>query len=316
MLIEEVLEIQKRNYILEKEILSKFSEVLKPYISLKNIQDKLEQTGFNGVYMLDSDLFRSITQNVDTLGLYTSKEKVIIIDKECYNRDKGIGIHEMGHAFLDNDSNKEIIIDDHHMIYGKGLGEGAMAILGTNLNIKKLDKIDYKLYPEQSMIFKQLNVLYNYSNIKEYENLLIHLFMKPKKFLSLIKDIYEDIYLNKLPSFDVNLAVKSAFAMVSSTDALLENNDDQLSIFLSYVNSLYLNIVNKNEEIENKLFLTSKAFEKTSEEKIISAIFNSDISYMKRLELYLDILLSEISKRLEKFDNNVKNEKSKILLPS
>lgn len=69
MLIEEVKN-KKRNYSEERDILMNFAKILKPYVSLKNIQSKLEQNGFNGVYILGSDIFHTIDEKKNTAGIY------------------------------------------------------------------------------------------------------------------------------------------------------------------------------------------------------------------------------------------------------
>ena len=318
MLIKEITENQVRNYEEEKNILINFSNSLKPYISLKGIQKKLEQNGFNGVYILDSNLFHLIEKNLNVTGMYFHDEKIIIIDKESYIKDKSIGIHEMGYAFLDGKNYKEIIFDDNSIIYGIGLEEGAMAILQSNLNLKNMDKCNNNIYPLQTRIFKQLNILYKYSNFKEYENLLVHLFKEPKTFIPLIKNMYEDIYMSKLPNLNAELVTKSAFYMISGTDALLENNDNELYNFLSYINSIYLNIADEKIRNENKsdIFMKPNSLQKTVIEKYLYAIFNSDMAYLKRLSSNLDIALSEVLERLDCFDvENLKDNKCKILLP-
>ena len=315
MLIEEVKN-KKRNYSEERDILMNFAKILKPYVSLKNIQSKLEQNGFNGVYILGSDIFHTIDEKKNTAGIYIPEEKIIIIDKESYSKDKSIGIHEMGHAFLNGENSKEIIIDHNSVLYGNGLEEGAMAIIQDSTNLKNIDECNNNIYPLHTTIFHQLNTLYKYSNVRKYENLLIHLFNEPKSFIPLIKDIYEDIFMSRFSKSDNELAIRSAFLMMSGTDALVEYSDIELYTFLNYVNSIYLKLLDdkvKTEEKNNKFFINSNYLEKTKEEKYLFAIFDCDNAYFNRLISYLNSLLLEISRRLENFDND--NVKSKVLLP-
>ena len=292
MLIEEVKN-KKRNYSEERDILMNFAKILKPYVSLKNIQSKLEQNGFNGVYILGSDIFHTIDEKKNTAGIYIPEEKIIIIDKESYSKDKSIGIHEMGHAFLNGENSKEIIIDHNSVLYGNGLEEGAMVILQGSTNLKNIDECNNNIYPLHTAIFHQLNTLYKYSNVRKYENLLIHLFNEPKSFIPLIKDIYEDIFMSRF-----------------------SKSDNELYTFLNYVNSIYLKLLDdkvKTEEKNNKFFINSNYLERTKEEKYLFAIFDCDNAYFNRLISYLNSLLLEISRRLENFDND--NVKSKVLLP-
>ena len=319
MSIKDIIENQTRNYAEEKNILLQFSNVLKPYISLETIERRLEINGFNGVYILDKDLFELLYQSPNTVGLYSHEDKVIVMNQENYNMDRRIGIHEMGHAFLDSENERKIMIDEISILYGKGLEEGAMAILQSNPSMQNIHNINPQCYQFQSILFQQLNVLYKYSNISEYENLLVHLFMNPKTFLPVIRDVYENIYVSRLSTFKINLAAKSAFAMVTGTDALIDCADKQLYDFLNYMNSLYLNVADekiRNGEKSNELFITSKDFAKTREELLLFGIFNSDIGYMERQELNLDTVLLLINERLETFDNKKINDgRSKIMLP-
>lgn len=319
MQVEEIIKSQTRDYSEEKSIIEQFSSILKPYISLEKIKKRLEINGFNGVYILDKNLYNSIDRTQNTVGLYCHEEKVIIINKESYYLDKSIGIHEIGHAFLESENERKIEIDGVPILYGKGLEEGAMAILQSNKSIRNIQNINPSIYPFQSILFQQLNVLYKYSDVDGYENLLVHLFMNPKTFLSTIRDIYENIYINKLSQSNINLASKSAFAMVTGTDVLIDCSNPELYNWLNYINSLYLNV--SDEQIRNgkkndKLFLTSKDFAKTREEILFSAIFNLDIGYLERQTQNLNSALILINEILENIGNEKENNgRSKIILP-
>lgn len=314
-MLEDILKGKTRNYKEEKKILEKFLLRVKPYISQKRITDRLEQNGFNGIYILNDEDFSKLVDNSNVSGIYCPDEKIIILSEIGYYNDINIGVHEMGHAYLNGESKRKITIDNDNIIYGKGLEEGAISLLQSNCRINKIDKTSNIVYPFQSILFKQLNALYINSDIQEYDNLLIHLFMNPQSFIPLIRDIYSDIYLKELHNLNIKLAEKTAFKIISGSDALLDICDTQLFLYLSFFNSLFFNISNNgiiNNCKDNDLFISSPYFEKTNEEKLFSCLFNDSL-YMERMEEYLNKMLLIISDRLEKIDND--KSKSKILLP-
>lgn len=316
MLIENVVKKNNRDYEEEKNILLEFSQILKPYISLESIQKKLETNGFKGVYILNDHLFKMVSSSENTLGIYSGENKAIILNRKDYIKNKSIGIHEMGHAYLDGSSSKEITLDDSIIIYGNGLEEAAMAIFQCNLDIKNINKQFCNIYPYPSILFKQLDILYKNSNCQKYDNLLIHLFMEPETLIPLIRNIYEDIYTRKMSCLDEELITKSAFYMISGIDTLVGYNDKLLYSLLCCMNSIYLNFINTDVEKKeyNEIFFNLNDFRKTKEEILLFKIFNSDINYMKRLELNLKNILSSMTERLEKFDNE-ENSKTKIIMP-
>lgn len=309
MLVEQVVKKQKRNYNVENETLLSLSKFLNPYISLEDIKKRLKENNFNGVYIIDE--FDSIEEEPNVLGVYSDNDKAIVLKKEEYYKDKTIGIHEMGHAFLNGRNIKNIIFDNKLIGYGYGLEEGAMAFLQYSSSIKDINEVNSKVYTFQCNLFKQLSVLYSYSKSKKYENLLIHLFMEPETFIPLISNIYEDIYTEKFKNSENSLSIKSAFNLIAGTDALLEYNDTDLYLLLSYINTIYLYMANKNAVNENsykKIFINFDDIKMREEEIILLKIFNSDINYMKRLEIQLKATLCVISNLLDNFDNKKTND--------
>lgn len=315
MLVEQVVKKQKRNYNVEKELLLNLAKFLNPYISLEDIKKRLKKNGFKGVYIVDE--FDSVETQPNVLGIYSDNDKAIVLKREEYNKDKTIGTHEMGHAFLNGRNIKNIIFDNRLIGYGYGLEEGAMAFLQYSSSIKDINEVNSKVYAFQCNLFKQLSVLYSYSKSKKYENLLIHLFMEPETFIPLISNIYEDIYTEKFKNSENSLSIKSAFNLISGTDALLEYNDTDLYLLLSYINTIYLYMANKNADKENsykKIFINFDDIKMREEEIILLKIFNSDINYMKRLEIQLKATLCVISNLLDNFDNKKTNDVNNKIL--
>lgn len=315
MLVEQVVKKQKRNYNVEKESLLNLAKFLNPYISLEDIKKRLKKNGFKGVYIVDE--FDSVETQPNVLGIYSDNDKAIVLKREEYNKDKTIGTHEMGHAFLNGRNIKNIIFDNRLIGYGYGLEEGAMAFLQYSSSIKDINEVNSKVYAFQCNLFKQLSVLYSYSKSKKYENLLIHLFMEPETFIPLISNIYEDIYTEKFKNSENSLSIKSAFNLIAGTDALLEYNDTDLYLLLSYINTIYLYMANKNAVNENsykKIFINFDDIKMREEEIILLKIFNSDINYMKRLEIQLKATLCVISNLLDNFDNKKTNDVNNKIL--
>lgn len=315
MLVEQIVEKQRRNYNVERESLLNLSKFLNPYISLEDILKRLKENGFKGVYTIDE--FDSVEEQPNVLGIYSNNDKAIVLKKEEYDKDKTIGIHEMGHAFLNGRNIKNIILDNRSIDYGYGLEEGAMAFLQYSSSIKDINGINSKFYQFQCNLFKQLNILYSYSKSKKYENLLIHLFMEPETFIPLISNIYEDIYTEKFKNPEKSLVIKAAFNLIAGTDALIEYNDTDLYVLLSYINTIYLYMANTNAENENSyknIFINFDDIKMRKEEIIFLKIFNSDINYMKRLETQLKAVLCVISNLLDSFDNKKTNDVNNKIL--
>lgn len=301
---KDIIKKYKRDYNIEKKILCDFSEVLKNYISFKNIQNTLYQNGFNGIYLLEKKAFSRFRNSNKIMGLYDEIEKVIIMNKDEYLYDERIAIHEMGHAFLDCKSQRKIEIDGKNIKYGVGLEEGAVTLLMCTSNVNDISEINKYAYLQQSRLFQQLNALYNYSNVKEYDNLLIHLLLKPDKFIPLVRDIYEDIFKTNYPDFNCSLSTKSAHSIICGTDTLIDYQNDNLYGLLKYINALYLNVADSDVRNgkETSLFIKSKDFNMTREEILLSQIFNKDYSYVQRQQSNLDVAIRLVNEELEECD--------------
>ena len=328
MKVQEVLENTKRDYSLEKEILSNFSEALKSYISLSEINDRLEANNFGGVYVLDDNTFYSLEDKSSIYGSYNIGTKSILLPvSHC--REKDTGIHEMGHAFLDGRNRSKITIDNVVLEYGLGLEEGAVSLLECNNSISDISKYDSHVYPRESILFKQLDQLYQYADIKEYPNLLIHMFKDPKNFLYLIKEIYEKNFKRMYPKYESYMAFRSAFSMIQGTDIL--NNSDMVpkDLFnnLKLLNMLYLYVADQDLRFGDKvhpLFGKVDTFTMDSTDKLINLLFGCCDGYMDSMLGQLDKLLDNFqadfetigqSEMSEKISIHKSLDKQKIILP-
>ena len=309
MKFEEVLKKDERNYKIEKEILTNFSNILRSSISINNIQDTLEKNGFNGVYILEPERILLLGQKVDFIGLYDKISKVIILNKNEYLNDNKVGVHEMGHAYLDGRSESNIIYCDRELSYGKGLEEGAVTLLSCASNVKEIDKVDPFVYAYQTRLFQQLDVLYKYSEFKNYDNLLIHLFVEPKRFIPLIKDIYENLYKKSYLDYDRSIILTSAFAMIVGNDLLIDCDDREVYKLLNYINAIYLSVVDKDVRMgikNNSLFLNVNHFKETTEEIFLEKIFGFSDGFFQRQLSNLNSTMVLLNERLEQYDEEGK----------
>lgn len=315
MEIKEVVKDCERNYREEKNIIEDFAGVVKPCISLKEIKKRLDDNGFNGVYILSKEKFALVNNSANTIGFYNQEGKVIVINESHYAFNKKSGVHEMGHAFLDGRNEREI--SELSASYGVGLEEGAMSILEVTSNVEELNKRNCTAYPLQARFFHQLNTLYGYSNCKEYKNLLIHLLKEPEKFIPLIRDVYEDIFKEQYPEFKHLLSDRSALAMISGTDALIPHSNEKLNVYLNCLNSLYLNVADediRSEKFSDYMFMNAKHFIRTNEEKLFSQIFGNDKIYFERQQAHLEVLLDMINQELEALPIKENSFKNKVLV--
>ncbi|MBO5095653.1 MAG: hypothetical protein J6B98_02150, partial [Bacilli bacterium] len=250
-------------------------------------------------------------------GVYVPIEKVVLIDVTHFAVNKKYGVHEMGHAYLDGRNERKITFNGSDITYGIGLEEGAMSILEVTSNIQDINKRNCTSYPLQAKLFHQLNALYGYSNVKEYKNLLLHLFVEPEKFIPLIRDIYDDIYKEQLSDFKHILSDKSALAMVSGTDSLIDYDAGNLNGYLNYLNSLYLNVADedvRNERYFDNMFISAKDFLRTNDEVLYFNIFGNDKLYYERQQRHLETLLGLINEELEKISIQTDNDRNKVFV--
>lgn len=313
MEIGDLIKQNFRNYEEEKKVLENFKFLFKGIISSKHIDNTLKDNGFNGMYIVNNDIFSQLTSNKNTMGFYNLEHQIIILNEVFYKRYEFIGLHELGHAYLNGRILKELNIDNEKISYGYGIEEGAVSLLMSLNNIKDLDKCNSMFYKCQSKFFQQINVLYKHSDVRSYENLLIHLFKEPTTFISLIEDIYVSLIKHK---FDSYYGTRSAYYLIEIADLLTNlGQESNLYNFISNINSLYLAVSDDDIKIgkkENSLFSISNCFRMTMEEKLFYALFHTDRSYYERQIFYLEQLLFEIQEYLE--DNIDDKKMSKNLM--
>lgn len=318
MEMTELAKYFERDRNVEKEILAGFSNILRNHFTREEIEKTLLENGFNGVYLLDEEQIESLNDLLDEddkqiilselrdlFGTYYLNEKIIIMNKNEYLNNKEIGIHEMGHAFLDSRNEAIIQINSSKIRYGIGLEEGAVTSLMVTDDIEDISNYSPNVYPDQTIFFQQLNALYQYTTLKKYPNLLIHMFKEPEKFMVLVREIYTDIYEQNYETMDNSVITKSAFDIVVGTDMLTTDNSLSLEGFklMHAINTIYLHMADKdirNKNKRNTLFKNFKELEKTNEEILLGKIFGDDGGYMERLSNLLEDLVLSFQADVEK----------------
>lgn len=297
--IEELILKTKRNYDIEKEAINDMARILRPYITKKEITKVLEENGFAGFYIIKEELFNDHFKEDTESGLYDTIYKAAIMNEKQAAIDPTIKLHELFHACLDAKNIKKILSDGVETNFGVGFEEGAASIIHSINNYKDIDKAKPTCYVFQSRLFQQLNVLYNYTKIKEYPNLLISMMKKPEQFLPLIRDIYSDLLEDKIECTDKLLFGKSAHHMVCIADILTEKKylDRRLYDFANFLNSLYLTIADfeiYRGKKTNKLFSIPDVYLAKPGLDFLLQLFDIDKYYCGyRLE-YLKSLLCQM----------------------
>jgi len=287
MEVIDIIKDSNRNYIEEKEILRNFKSIVKSQIGAKEVNRVLEENGFQGIYIVDKDIYRQVAPSLDSIGFYDSKLRVILLDEAGYYKDKIIGIHEVAHAYLNGKSNSKIIIDSSELFYGNGLEEGAASLLMSTNNINKIENCYPNSYPLQSRLFQQASVLYQNSDVRCYKNLLVHLFKEPDKFISVLNDVYVYLAKDKLNSTDSLLGTRSAYVLMQTADILtfLKTDNRMLYELVYLLNSLYLTVSDSGFYLgnwDNKLFNIIRQFKMSNEEKLLYALFEDKSAYFSR----------------------------------
>ena len=299
-----------RNYKAENLGIKMLAKKVKSCISEDDIRNALINNGFKGVYILSNEAFCKVRESESVSAYYMPDEKKIIVNSACYEENHDIVIHELVHAYLDCKNSPEIEVNEECITYGHGLEEGCCAIIQNTNTINNIDNCIIDCYRYQSHLIRQLNVLYKYSPDKKYPNLIHHLLKEPADFLPAIERTYEGI-LNSL-GIEIDsreIALKSALAIVTSTDAMLDNNDYEFTYMYSinsYMNTVYLFLANKqirDGKKVNLLFPTFDKTEKTKEDHFEKLIFKKENGYFRRQVNNISSLLMLQQDELEQYSN-------------
>lgn len=314
-----ILSKKTRDYEVENYGIKLFAKHVKKCLSEEEIRNTLSDNGFNGIYMLSEDEFHML-KDESVSAYYEPDSKVIIVNSEHYKKHPDIIAHELLHAYLNCKSSSSINVDESVISYGYGLEEGCCMIIQKASNINNIDNCVANAYHYQTHLVKQLNELYKYSYDKKYPNLIHHLLKEPDDFLPAIARIYESI-LDKLGlGINVrNMALRSAFAIVTSSDSMVE--DKKYDFYTMHavnnsINTVYLYLANakiRNGEENNDLFSNYKEALRTNEETLLYRIFGNDANYFERQVKVISRLLivqqEEIEKYSETSEMGIKSKK-------
>ena len=297
-----------RNYEIENLGIKMFAEKVKGCISEEDIRDTLIKNGFNGIYMLPEDQFNEVREDENVKAYYMPDEKKIIVNKDYYQDHKDIIIHELVHAYLNDNSRVTIEINEEFIDYGYGLEEGCCTVIQKTNDINTIEDSAVDVYIYQSHLVKQLNELYKYSPDKKYPNLIHHLLKEPKDFLPAVSRIYESILSKLNLDEDINIreiALRSALSIVTTTDSMVDNknyNPKSMYTINSCMNTVYLYLASKkirNENKTNDLFPNFSETQKNDPERLIQLLFGSEVDYFKRQVNIISKLLMMQQEELE-----------------
>lgn len=300
--MKEVIKDKKRNTNIEKYAINELIKRTDGFIDPSLIKERITKSLYNGVYLVSSEEIIKLNDSKHTKGMYVDDLGLILIDEQWFNRVNDVAVHEIVHAYLNSESKIEILINDKKIGYGMGLEEGAASLVQKVGSISNIDDCQVDSYRYQSHLFKQLNVLYQYSNSKKYKNLLQQLLAEPNQFLSCVFNIYNDILSNTSIERKeaIELSYKCACAIVSATDTMLEKTDmDYNLIFniITNINAIYLSLADKSirdEASNHPLFPSIKDSYISKEERLLSRLFGLEIldGYFNRQKHLLDTLLT------------------------
>ena len=294
MEVEEVIDTYKRNYKVEKEILKKFSYLLKKYVSKDEIEKRFELNCENGIYVLKPSIFKEIAYDEYITAFYNKNNKAIFINAKYYKSVPRIGIHEMGHVYLSSFINSKIIFDGVEKECGVGLEEGAVSVLESTNSLENFLFPNVHSYKTQSQSFLQLNELYK-NVFGEYPNLLIHLLKENDSICNITNKIYESIIKD-----DFDITHQSFLAMILGNDILDYKLEYDLNAYNTFINSAYLLLMDlsyRNGE-KKDLFLEPSVFYYMNAVRLLKVIFSDD----ENLD-YFDKVKEDISKASEKVLN-------------
>lgn len=320
MIDEKILKKYTRNLDVEQYAFDEFAKKTSSNIGRSEIANTIRKNRYNGLYLFEPEDFYEIERNTSVSGIYNNEHRVIILNKEDFEFENDIAIHELVHAYLNRRSQAIIKIDDKVVEYGVGLEEGIASLIQKTNCIDDIDDCVVSAYPCQACLFKQLNVLYQYSDYKKHSNLMCHLLKEPNDFLHAISGIYKSVFRKIFGDHKeiLNLSLRCAYVIVSATDVITDNDDVNHRYFYqiaSICNSICLAFADpniRNGRTENALFPQLSKVIKSSEEKLMSAIFNDESAYFNGKTETLMKMLMLCLEELEKVENDINLSENKI----
>lgn len=315
-----ILEGKVRNIDIEEYAIDMIVKKTGGYISHDEIKETLRNNGFDGVYVVTPQEFHEVEDDPYAVGLYSHDCRVVLLDGEAYAKQPDIAIHEVIHAYLGRRGCSLVEVDNSKVNYGYGLEEGFAALMQKCDDINDIDNCNVNSYPYQAIIFKQLNVLYQYSDCKKYPSLLHLMLKEPESFLHTLSQIYASILRKFVVNYDFisMTSMKTAFAAVSSSDAMVSSDGCQsveMTKIISSFNTIYLALASKNfrDGVEqHKLFPDLHMIAKTAEERLLGTIFNDESNYILKQLSNLNLVMILHTEEMERLNKEDKNVNSKV----
>lgn len=271
---------------------------------------------YNGLYLFEPEKFYATEDKDYVSGFYNHNSRVIILNKEDFNKWNDIAVHEFVHAYLNRRNQKRVKMYGIEADYGMGLEEGAASIIQKVDSIKDIDNCEVVSYVAQSFILKQLNILYEYSDYRKYPNLIHHLLQEPKDFLHTIAGTYESIFIKAFGnnSETLDLSFRCAYLNVSITDVMTDDKFIDHSNFCSLAsacNSICLALADedtRDSRIKDESFPQLSKVIKTPEERLLSYIFDNEGTYFEGKKEILKKILILCLEEIEKIKTSSKED--------
>lgn len=311
--IKQILHKYKRDVNVERYALEQFSKRTKNCISYEEINNTLKDNKYNGIYLVSSFDFKLIEPQYTILGLYNYDYRTIFLNVGEYNKHQDISVHELTHAYLNGHSREVLPNEKIEYSSGAGLEEGIASIIQVVSDIDDIDNCDVCAYEFNSHLFKQLNVLYNYSNYKKYPNLLHHVLKEPNDFLLTVTLIYESILSKHIVDNNCvrDISVKSSTVLIKVCDILIEENAKTAMFYqlMNSLNTIYLALADRqmrNMGVINNLFPRLKGLSKNCGMKLSNSVVDNDTQYIKKLIEMINNLLTSYTEMINNLNTNIK----------
>ncbi len=303
-----------RNVIVENSLIKEFYDMLDGEFTYSEIINRFKENDFKGIYYIDDEEYEERLHKTSR-GMYLPEYQIIFIKKSIYKNSKEVVFHELGHAFIG--VRDCFYTDNKKLVNTIAIQDGAMALFEKSKHISNIDNVDkVSCYVEEALLFRQLNYLYNYSDKKKYDNLLIHYFKEPENIYKIINDIYSSIINSKN---DVITLRSTLYMLYLSNDAGDEKENSRLLFEdLAFLNSLYFALAEPEAYNKNNVPTEFKIFKDvipgiTDEEKFMGLYFK-DFSYYEKIKEEIRKTLGDIISVEEDITSSNKADPRKYLL--
>lgn len=324
-------------------VIDEFSSRFKGQITRGEVLKRLIDNKFVGFYVLSDEDYVKVNEdegkNISSAGSYVPALKCITLRRKFSENNISIGCHELTHALIDGMLSYTVKYGNQEVSYGLGFEEGVSTTVEKMKGKAKVrvDNGTYHFgYSKNYLVMSELNILYQNSKYKRYDNIIIEAIKQPKDFFNLIyriildciKGIYEKAKDVDTSMEDIKtVALKCSFLMLQSTDMLVEFNDPESSKvnqnialrsygYARFINGCLLSYIDKN--IRNGIISPEyigpfykddfKLLQLMDEDRLIMAIFASEAPYFKKMITYIDKILTEYTLGVERLEKETEQQ--------